>query len=834
LLIVPVQTAVTSDELTRSIVKKHRTAMWMVVLIGILLSTRPAFSRESIKANPAVGLPPAVSTIIEQRCLKCHGPEKQKSDVRLDTLSTDFIRHRAAAETWHDALNVIQLGEMPPDDEPDLSSDQREILVTWIRAKLNEAIAASKGISEEGVMRRLNRDEYSYTMTDLLGVAKDYGALLPAEPLSKDGFQNNGAALGMSAMQLSHYLDAARNALNRVLYEGAKPEPKSITADEPANISGVLKGNASARLGRVNHWPMEIKNPPRSGRFTIRVTARAELVEGQAIPFLNLQYGNKIAGAKPQLKPVGIVQLSGAESHTYEFHGWAEDFPIIPEAGEKLQQILVINNGLKDGEVGPKPTKVKRKTTYPEDPLFPKIIIESVEFASHDHAEWPPKSHQRIVSSDERDLAPETVSTVLRRFMRRAWRRPVTNKELKTYRTHFQRLTNQTDSRIAALRETLAVVLASPNFLFLIEPREQEATRPLNDHELAARLSYFLWSSMPDQRLMTLADQGQLQSITVLHSEVARMLKDNKSARLVEQFTTQWLDLDGVKRVAVNPEFYPEFDPGLETEMVKETQLFFREILHDGGSALRLLDADFTFANAALAKHYGFTGPNSQNFQRISLAGSNRPGGLLAHAAMHLANSNGEDSHPVKRAVWIRERLLHDPPAPPPPNVPSLDSTDPDFASLPIRQQLEQHRADPACADCHRGIDPWGIALENFDAVGQWRDQIHRPTGKRGKKKRDQKRDQSVPGIPVDSKTTLPGNHEIDGIAGLQKHLCTVRREQFVHALTSKFATYALGRSLEFGDESELEKIADRFAAEGFKLGSLIREIVESELFRNR
>ena len=763
----------------------------------------------------------AVRQILSDHCFKCHGPKKQKSDVRLDTLSTDFVNQRAAAEIWHDAMNVIQIGEMPPEDEPDLTRAKRKVLVDWIRAGL--AKAAGKATGEGVVMRRLNKTEYRHTLTDLLGVEANYGEELPSDPLSKDGFLNNGDALGMSGLQMEYYLKEARKALSRVLVDGERPEPYSQATSEFDKFRNLHPGESSTRLGRYHFTGVEVLEPPKSGRFTIRVTAKAELVPGQAPPFMTVRYGNQVAGAKAIVDVVGEQAVPNGESQVYEFSGWAESFPLIPSKGEKLKQIISIHNSLDDGVEAEKPKKVKegrkRKTVYPEDAGFPKLIIESVEFACNQHESWPPAEHRRIVHSDD---DAEVLST----FMKRAWRRPPSVKEVEAYHAHFAKLEKDMGSRIAALREILAVVLTSPNFLYLVEPQPKKKPRELSDHELATRLSYFLWSSLPDEGLNRHADRRRLRDDQTLRAEVDRLLADERSERFIEQFATQWLDLKGVDRVAVNPEFYPDFDTELEPEMSRETHLFFREVFRKNMSALTLIDADFTMANARLAKHYGMSGPKSQTFEKVAL-NNQRPGGLLAHAAMHLANSNGEDSHPIKRAVWIRERLLHDPPAPPPPNVPGIDPSNPDFAKLPVRKQLEVHREDPACNDCHRGIDPWGVALENFDAVGQWRDVIRRPEGKRGRKTQFNE-------IPVEAKTTLPGGKTVNGVEDLKSFLLTERRDQFAHAFVTKLTTYALGRSLGLADQPEIEKLTHQFAQAGYRIQPLIREIVASKLFRNR
>lgn len=294
------------------------------------------------------------------------------------------------------------------------------------------------------------------------------------------------------------------------------------------------------------------------------------------------------------------------------------------------------------------------------------------------------------------------------------------------------------------------------------------------------------------------------------------MLADEKADRFAEQFSRQWLDLEGVDRVAINPQYYRNFDNRLKPDMVGETLAFFREILRSNTSALQFLDADFTMLNATLAKHYGLNGPKSQRFERVSLKGTNRPGGLLGHASTHLAGSDGADSHPVKRAVWIRDRLLNDPPNPPPPDVPSLETSVPDFEKLSIREQLALHRKKEACADCHRSIDPWGIALEGYDAIGLLRNK----TARRKK--------------PVSTETILPGNHAISGLADLQKFLLNERREQFAQALVSKLLTYALGRSLKLEDEPIIKELSASFAESNYRLADLMKNIVTSRPFSSR
>jgi hypothetical protein len=773
-----------------------------------------------------IGFPDDVRAVLQKHCFACHGEKKQKGDIRLDTLSIDFPKDAAAAETWHDALDAVSIGEMPPEEEPRPTEQERGILTGWIRKNLDTASAAVNRDNGGVVMRRLNNDEYRYTMTDLLGMPGKYGERLPADPLSKEGFANNGATLGMTALQIETYLESAREALGRVLMEGEQP-PRFIAE---VNTAVIARGKEPTQplLGRTGNFTGRVSDPPREHDFTVRITAHAEAVEGMPLPVIQVAYGQRAAGALANTAVLGVTAMDAAGSKSYEFRGNARDFPNAKEMGDKWEQILVVTNVLQVGNGLAKVTSADKKKAKggAEKPGFPGIWIEKIEFIGNDYPQWPPPDHRRILFAAANEGTPAYARDVLHRFLSRAWRSPVSDTELARYHEHFQKLSQQM-SFVAAMRETLTVALASPRFLYLVEPRlKTEAVRPLNDYELASRLSYFLWSSMPDDALLDLAAKGKLKQPNVLAAQVERMLSDTKSQRFVEQFATQWLDLGGLERVAVNPQYYPSFKDELKADMAGETKAFFGEILRSGTSALQFLDSDWTMLNAPLSKHYGIKGPESKAFTRVSLAGTKRPGGLLGHASMHLSNSNGEDTHPIKRAVWIRERLLHDPPLPPPPNVPALPVEDPNFAKLSIREQMQIHRKDPACADCHRDIDAWGVALDHYDAVGLRRDVIRRPSGK------TDKRDNPIfDKLPVDAKDILPGGVKLDGLESLKAYLINERKDQFAHALVTKLLAYSLGRSVVWSDEETVKRLTERFTASGYKLPALIADIVASEPF---
>ncbi|NNE93161.1 MAG: DUF1592 domain-containing protein [Verrucomicrobiales bacterium] len=785
-----------------------------------------------------------VRPVLEQHCFKCHGPEKQKSDVRFDTLSTDFLKDRPAAETWHDALNALQLGEMPPDDEPELSAKDRAALTGWIEHQIATRRAAQKSTGGEVILRRLNRVEYENTMSDLLGIRADYAVNLPPDTPSEDGFKNNGAALSMSPMQLEYYLQAARDGLSRAIVTGPAPEKLKVTATESATDKG--KGNYTNRLGQGAKFILKLEDFPYEGDFIVRIKARAELVDGADFPRMKATFGFR-ADTQTPFAELGEVDVKSAEPEVFEFRGRMEQLPLQSRTQSKYPgQLVWITNEWDDGKKRPisrqvetieekknpkngKITKKKvKKTEYIDYPDVPKIVIESVEYEGLVFESWPPRHHAQILIPSEKRETGELVyaEEVVANFMRRAYRRPVEDAEVKSMLRLYSRIRPTVDSFEEAIRETLALVLVSPDFLYLVEPEpggKKGTETPLTDFEFASRLSYFLWSTMPDERLFDLASTGELRKPKVLAAEVDRMLEDERSQQFVEQFSHQWLDLGSVGRVAVNPEYYEGWDNAIKPHMQAETREFFEEILQNELSALNFLDSDFAMLNAPLARHYGIeNGPRGMEFERVDLPADSIRGGLLTQASVLLGHSTGEDSHPILRAVWIRERLLDDPPAPPPPNAPELDSENPDFAKLSVRQQLEAHREEAACNDCHRGIDPWGIALENFDAIGNWRVEVRRKNGRKFVK------------LPAETETELPDGTVISGVDELKQYLLEKRKDQFAKAFVSRLTGYALGRTIEFEDEEAIETLTDDFKQQDYRIQSLIQAITSHKIFQSK
>jgi hypothetical protein len=804
-----------------------------------VINTLPAFLLVAMIVSPTLmyadDFSDDVLPILTKRCVRCHGEKKQNGRVRLDNLSTDLLKNARAAETWHDVLNAINLGEMPPEDESQLTKVERSTVVNWLTRELDRVVQVRNSTGGQVVIRRLNRVEYQNTMRDLLGLDIDYVQNLPPDGLSADGFKNNGAALGMSGLQLDYYLQAARSALKQAIVTG--PEPEVFTHTEVKSVKDKVNGNWTTRLGRSGVFAARVLKFPDEGEFVIRIKAHAELKDNAPFPRMQVVLGYRADTQTPS-KEIGTIDVNSAESKTYEFRARIEEFPLQSRTQSKYPgQLIWIRNSYSDGKPIPKQKtikvaqkgkkKKKAQKVWVEDLEFPKIIIESVEFTAPVFQQWPPKHHTDILATRKNDEPSknserEYARVNVERFMAKAFRRPVKDAEVDQTMRFYDVVRPSCDSIEIAMRETLAMVLISPDFLYLTEPSSKK--RLLTDFELASRLSYFLWSTMPDPELIGLAENQRLRDPSVLAKQVTRLLEHKRSWTFVEQFTDQWLDLSGVDRVAVNPEFYPNFKNELKPDIRRETQHYFAEVLSQDLSALSLLRSDFTMLNQPLAEHYGIAGPRGTAFERVALTKTGRTGGVLSHASVLLANSTGEDSHVIKRGVWIRERLLDDPPAPPPPNVPNLDKNNADFASLSLRDQLLQHRENDACANCHKDIDPWGLAMEDFDGIGLFRESV---------KRRGPKKNKTVT-QKINAQAKLPSGDSVNGLEELKSYLVTHKKREFAEALTVKLLTYALGRSLEFKDKELVDELTKGFIADGYKIKTLIQLIVKSESFRSK
>lgn len=764
----------------------------------------------------------------------------------MDRLDPDMVKGRDA-ETWHDALNQLNLGEMPPTKADQPTPAERRILADWMTGELQRAAEAKRFADGRVTMRRLTRYEYRNTLRDLLGVDRDFSKELPPEPLSPDGFLNNGATLEMSPTQIETYLTAARRAMEIAIVEGDRHEvhryvrTNTVTAKLPTKkVAGHIPVNPE--------FALDVTRYPRSGPFRMKLTARAAIPAGAGLPRIRISLGHVPGIVHVPHRVVGEVELTSEEPQTFEYTGWMEDYP---QAGDVAfgntgitGMILFLDYLDADGKelrypdrkyVRPptKPRKGQKAKPRPEPPAFGtrlEIQVESLEFETPFHAQWPPESHRRLIGERaEGESESEHARAALKQFLSRAFRRSVKSRELKPFQTVFARTRQAGHSFEEAMREACAAALVSPHFLYRVEARKPGSNKPqpLTDHELASRLSYFLWSTMPDAQLTRLASQRRLHDPGVLAAEVKRMLASPRSDEFSRNFANQWFDLEALDRVAVNPEFYPDFDNDLKEAMRRETIGFYDQLLRHDLSCLDVLDSDWSMINRDLARHYGLKPlPRSNRFARVPLPAESRRGGVLGQASFLLSQSGGEFAHPIKRAVWILDRLLDSPPPPPPPDVPELDSESPDLAGLTVKQQLALHREREACANCHQGIDPWGLPLQHYNAIGQWGETAPVRIGK--------KKAKPAKPTPVDPTTTLPDGSPIDGAAALKRYLKTERREQFARAVVKRMLAYALGRSLDFGDRETVEQLTNDFIEADFRLRKLILALVNSDAFQSR
>jgi hypothetical protein len=439
-----------------------------------------------------------------------------------------------------------------------------------------------------------------------------------------------------------------------------------------------------------------------------------------------------------------------------------------------------------------------------------KVLVDHVEITAPYYEQWPPKSHANIFfdspnRSDERAYGRE----VLGRFLRRVWRRTVAGEEVDAFMGLFAKYRPEFGTFEEAMVEVLATALATPEFLYLT-PRQASgvagsAQSQIGQFELASRLAVFLWASIPDEELIGLAESGKLREPQVLAAQVKRMLADRRARRFAQNFVDQWLGLERVNGVTHIK------DTTLLDAMIQEPLAVFEEVLRTNGSVMEFLDCNYAMVNERLAAHYKISKVFGPHFRRVDIAPQAGRGGILTCAATLAINSDGKDSHPVKRGVWLLQRVLHDPPPPPPPNVPEVDLSDPEILKMTLKHRIENHRDQPACASCHSRIDPWGIAFENFDATGAYRTQVNNQ--------------------PIDASAELFNRQKLSGVEGVKRYLLLERQDQFAQAMVHKLTAYALGRPLGIGDGSDLERLTWQFRQQGDRLGDLIQLIVSSDIF---
>ena len=993
-------------------------------------------------------------------CVGCHGPKKEKGGVRITDLDPDLINGHDG-DKWYGMLDVINLGEMPPENKPQPTDEERRKIVDWLTVELKYA-SEIKAAEVKPVLRRLNKQQYTNTLKELLQIDMDFGKDLPNDGLSHEGFANNGETLTMSTLHIESYMKIARQALDKAIVTGKAPKihrfkitlGKNISqesgkvelgyqsiplqksdyllqtlAPENKNFDAqqhIFKTNFNFSNSKGTKWKIEssaslydtfyidmrgsnrkrfnivedgiilqssiphiekaakiwqgpapnlkvvMRDFPKYGDFRVTIEASKAPFIAETPRYLNIQNikpvasfdskafkisaipGSVIINAKKPLthknlsfgtncihtkkacseatykfkiKP-GLYQLDIVYSAKYKrpldlkinnftIHnvlnsstgGWHE-FQLFSQAAlkfeteevtlsfeskrdiphvnsfifspidplSKLAQNLIetlkgknpnlanynpyirvfMGNRLNDGmeyktfdkaqkvtalygdsqklhfhgrlEDMPLPVIDKNDTTFLANMAlfgmwndsFSKTdsdqgepaLIKSIEFEGPYFENWPPQSHTNIFFNSQNSSNKEVYTKeILSRFIYKAFRRKAKQSEINRFFNFWKDNHRHFNTYEESIKELLVAVLCSPSFLYLTESNKNKQSGTLNDFELASRLSYFLWDTMPDERLLNLAERNKLKEN--LSAEVSRMIKDPRSFNFSKVYSEQWLDLHKLDEISVNISMYPSFTRYIKEDMAKETQHFFHEILTKNLNILNFVDSDFVMINQNLAQFYGIPNVKGSEFRNVSLPRSMQRGGLLSQGSFLTGHSSGEDSHPIKRGVWLIEKITDNPPPEAPPNVPIPNPEDPEFAKLSKKQLLEKHRDNASCRDCHRKIDPWGVPFEEYDAIGLL------------VTKKDKR-------LAVDSKSVLSNGQKINGITELKDYILKYEADNVNRSVTKHLLSYALGRSLSFTDNDELNKILEKSKKNDYKMQSIIEGIVTSKLFTKR
>lgn len=800
----------------------------------------------------------SIRPALEQSCLECHGPKKQKGKFRIDNLDPNLI-NGGDKDWWLEVMEVLSNGEMPPDDSKiNLSDENRSLTIGWLAAELQKASLMSRIEKGTSSFRRLTRYEYNYALEDLLGVSLRTDEVLPPETSSEDGFKNSSELLQMSPMQFQMYREIGLKALKRATVTGERPTPVFYrvsmrkefdkSAADPKKTPFDLSDNSYQKSRKSIH----LYNSHTGKGIPFKESKLTPKSEPDEVPslekdgvFLALPKSNEMKWNLDRFLPdegvmrVSIrawrssdnpdeyaslqLKLSAHSSNNANFSNVISERDILVTGTDESPQWIHFEVYLEDIQRNP---FRKLSTPFPRrdeflhirnisnafgsDPL--QVYIDRIEIRAPYYAQWPPHTHERIFFvNKDRQSERKYGAEVLSRFIRRAWGRPATDKEVELFLNLFDNYRPDFDNFEEAMQEVLATVLAHPEFLYLVlrlPEKGENNSVGISDRELARRLAAFLWSSIPDAQLQRKAENGNLKQPDILEAEVKRMMMDVRSNRFVRHFVEQWLDLDGLQSVSHIT------DQHLLKAMQEEPIAFFQEVLRSNSSIFDFIHSDYALVNERLASHYKIRDIRGSHFQKVSIKPELNRGGLLTGSAVLAMNSDGKDSNPLKRGVWMLESILGDPPPPPPPNVPEVDLADPEIQKMTLKERIADHRSNPACYSCHARIDPWGIAFENYDAFGSYRTKVNDK--------------------PVDASALLFSKQPLEGMHGLKRYLLKERQDQFARAMVRKMTTYALGRPLTFTDHAGIEDLTLMFRKKGDRLADLIYLITKSTIFHSK
>jgi hypothetical protein len=786
----------------------------------------------------------AHGTTVARFCTDCHNDVERVAGLSLQSLDLTAAADHGAE--WEKVVRKLRAGVMPPADTPRPSPAARTALVEWLERTLNEAARIDPNPGRTVPFHRLNRNEYRNAVRDLLALDIDVSEILPADDASY-GFDNIAGVLKLSPTLLERYLGAA-DRVSR-LAVGVPPPFENIDwfrvpddRSQEHRLPGLPFGTRGGTKIRYQF--------PVDGEYTIKAELQRDLNEGVPL-YAEPQHlevsidGERVAvftlPAVPMTPPPeaaaapgpGISQIRSRFQLSREQRAarnraddeWWVRVPV--QAGERDVVVTFIAKTAALDE----PARLPFLRPYPAGVNIPETrtgaYLRSVEISGPHPIEATAVADTAASRANVLVCAPETRSgaapgdaacaaQILGRLARRAHRRPVTDADLEPL-LHFYDEGRRDGGFDAGIQLALKRLLVSPEFLFRVErdPEGLPAGTPyeLDPFELASRLSFFLWSSIPDEELLDAAEHGRLASDAELARQVGRMLADPRAEAFVENFAGQWLFLRNLEAIVPVQSTFPDFDDTLRESLRRETELFFASIVHEDSSALDLLTANYTFVNERVAKHYGVPGIKGAHFRRIEWPADDPRRGLLGHGSILAVTSYPDRTSPVIRGKWILENLLGTPPPAPPPDVPGLVETDGAGTALPMRERLAVHRENPNCSACHALMDPLGFALENFDAIGRWR-----TLGDAGE--------------PIDAAGALPDGTPFDGVDGLRDMLSS--SDLFLTTMTEKLLTYALGRGIEHYDMPTVRAIVRRAADEDYRFSAFVLGVVESPAFRMR
>ncbi|CAN5317938.1 DUF1592 domain-containing protein [soil metagenome] len=785
---------------------------------GILLL---AAVRPGVAAEPAA----TAAAFFEQHCVQCHGADKQKGDVRLDTLRAPED-DPTATETWALILDVLESGDMPPEDEPQPDAGARKAVASEIAGTLGAVAHAAVP-----ALRRLNRTEYEHTIHDLLGIDVPLAEMLP-EDSSVQGFDNVATGLGISPVLMERYLEAADVAFEATIRR-IRPLPpetrRAILMDIKENKESVdkKKGGVIEKGGALVKftpgWPparIDACHPIEDGVYRCRVAVWPHDPGGRTLS-LATYVGPLFGTGKRRFQGVYDVTGSPGEPRIIEFTTRMDEGDTI----HLVPWIYPDHVTWRDKhEKRPGIGIVWAETHGPLDQEFPTVaqnrLFGDGESLSMEEGDPRWMRHRKGVKDHYVESAAprEDAERIIRDLVPRAFRRPVD----PALADQFVALTlgrlDEGRTFEQAVRAGVTAVLCSPHFLLLNSEPE------VDDYSLASRLSYFLWASLPDGALMDLAAQGKLGDPAVRRAQVARMLEDSKIDRFVDRFTGQWLDLHAIEDTTPDTKLYPEFDELLQESMLRETRGFFEHVLANDLGVMTFVDSDFAILNERLANHYGIDGVNGHEHSRVvPLPEESVRGGILTHGSILKVTANGTTTSPILRGVWVLDHLLGQPAPPPPPGVPAVE---PDIrGAVTIREQLDQHRANPDCARCHTRIDPPGYAMEGFDPIGGERTWYR----SLGEGERLPNKVAYTIGPDVETDSTLPGGREFTDFRSFRA-LLLEERDRVARALAGKLLVFGSGRPLGVTDRASVDAVVEA-AGEGLGLRSMIHAVVETDMF---